>query len=773
MNFGLHELLSSCAAIIALPLFFCAPGYAAASVTDLMGFRGRGWIERLLWATALSVPLALLLAVHPGVPLAPRLTTAGFLVLAVGAAIFAFRDWRSGATPPTHWDHSATLGAWSAAALIPYVLFTTIPFSWRGRLYESSLWQDWNVRIQLVNAAIRGGNHPGNPMFAVAGQPAPLHYYYYWYVLCARLHDVVPVDARSLLVASCVGSAFALLAFALLAVKYLGPQASSYRRQGVAALLVSCLLGLDLVSFCVALFFHRSYSDLQFWLDDRSPGWLGMIVWSPHHVAGLVCCGLGTLLFIQTLHLPEKQRWVHTVLAAICFGASAGTSTFITLLFGVACFVLFLDALVRRQWVVLRCMICATVLAVLLVAPFAYRLLHTPAGSAMDTQYLAARQGQLAPPPAFGAAHLFQFSMRYKPQAAHLSASLLRRQAEKRGDSFSLAGLTKTQRWEGRLLRPPMLLLYFVAEFGFFLFVFASQVRTDFLSGVPMERQARVLWLLFGSLAVPAFLVSSGGLQSNNDFGRHAGFCLRLILLLWATPMVARFLAQWRLARQEHRSLPVRGAVRWAVAFAVIGLLGQVAQTLLLRLRFGMTHAGWLPHVVVEERIPNAPFRFGQLETALAAATADTPPDGIVQGNPDSRLQNVLLLYANRQMAADDDGCNIPFGGDAKACVPMARKLTELFGGQVPHYQGQQGIFRFNPVGYDAAAATPASFQQACSAFKLTTVIASYVDPAWWHPDSWVWQLQPLYSNRTARVFRCSAAEPSGSAQAAPPPVVH
>jgi len=742
MNFGLHELLMSCFALAALPVFFFAPGYVAASGTNLMGFRRLGWSERLLWATALSLPFALLFAVHPGISIPPRVTTLCFIACALASAGFLWRDaGRDGPRDAWGWDRYATVVAIAAVALVPYVLLSAFPLPWGGRLYESAVWQDWNVRIQLVNAAIRGGNALGNPMFAPGGQPAPLHYYYFWYVLCGRMHDVVPVSARAVFTASCAGSALSLLAFLLLAVKYFGSPRIAVRRQCAAVLLVACILGLDLVAITVTLLHGRFYSDVQFWLDDRSPGFLHMVLWSPHHVAGLVCCGLGTLLFVQALGVSRRQQLVHAGIASICFAASVGTSTFITLLFASACAVIFADALRRREWPVISTMAITAVLSVLLVAPFLHGVLLAPSG---------------APVPKAGK-HLLSFTLRYKNQSLNflwLTIKALDKTVTKHPAPTD-ANFNRLK-WLMRIFRPPYIAGLLLFDLGFFLFILVYQFRRDLRARQPMSRQARILWLMFAGIAVPGFFLNSGGLQANNDFGRHAGFCLRLIFLLWAAPPVADFLARWRESRRAHTALKLTTMTRVAVALAAIGLLGQIAEIVLVRIRFPLTDAGLLPRVVVEERVPHIGYRFAQVQQAMSAATRITPREGIVQGNPHSRLRNVYLLYTNRQMAASDDGCNTPFGGDPRLCEPMARALIQLFGGMGPHYQGAPKVFD-DRIGFDPAAVTPANFARVCSAYKLDAVVAGYVDPVWWDKTSWVWQLQPVFANSTARVFRCAS----------------
>jgi hypothetical protein len=181
------------------------------------------------------------------------------------------------------------------------------------------------------------------------------------------------------------------------------------------------------------------------------------------------------------------------------------------------------------------------------------------------------------------------------------------------------------------------------------------------------------------------------------------------------------------------------------------------------RVRVPLTDAGLLPRALVPERIPRIGFRFHQIEQAMAAADRFTPIRGIVQSDPHSRLQGIFLLYTNRQMAASDDGCNTPFGGDPEACLPLSRSLLELFGGSGRRFQGESNVFK-GAVPLQPDKISPEYATELCHRYKISTLVASYVDPAWYVSSSWVWQLPASFANSTARVIPCP--QPSASARA-------
>lgn len=736
MTYGWSELLKSGLGTLTLPCFFLAPGYLVSSLTNVFEFKKQSWIERLLWSLVLSVPVSLILAVHPGAGLSPLWTLRLFEVLFLIAMARVVWDIRHGSVAGhAPWDRYATICAVAAAGLVAYCLLAAAPLQIHQKLYESAAWQDWNVRIQLVNSALRGGSPPGNPMFAVDGVAPPLHYYYFWYVLCAQICLLTGVGARAALTTSAAGAALALMACVFLSLKYLGVSRHNLRRQCAAALLVGCVLGLDILPAIlgVVLPFRRVHPDIQLWLDDRSPSWLHLILWSPHHVGGLVCCVIGTLLVLRTKDVSGWQRAVYALLAAVCFAAAAGTSTFVTALFVLICVAVVVDAAWRREWAVVQTMIGAGVLSLLIAMPF----LHSTTAS----------QGQSH---ARGAERAIKISLRYNDQAHQVLMRYFpaKGTAQDSGHGHRHAIPLRAQ----QMTRPVLILTLFLADFGFFLFVLGDRVRRDFFSPGRMERNQRVLWLMFLGVAVPGFLVSSSPAQLNNDLGRHAGMCMRFVLLLWASPLVATYLEQFGQAplHSSRRKILLQ---RCAVAAFGLGLAGQVWQIAVNRFDIPLVEAGEAPPYTIATRMPNIGWRFHQIQLAMEAAAQASAPNAIVQANPNGRLEPVYLLYTGRQMAASDDGCNAPFGGDPSACPPIAQSLVGLFGGTGPRFHGMSNFLPQMPL--QPELITTANFDRVCHEDRLSIVVATYSDLAWRHPESWVWQRQPVYANSTSRVFAC------------------
>jgi hypothetical protein len=735
MTYTCSDLLGSTAGVCAFALFFLPPGYLLASCTRFLQFNTRIWPERLLWSIALSVPISTFLAQAAGRSLHPNLILHGFEAIALAALIrLAFDLKGQSAVYRFAWDRASLSVVGSVTVLILYCLLAPLGIQIHHRLYESSLSQDWAVRIPLVNAAIRGMVPPGNPFFAIQGHPVPLHYYYFWPVLCADVCRLTGIDAKSSLVASCVWAALALVSCIFLSLKYMGLSTTRLRRNCAVSLLVACVLGLDVIPAIIDLLLPRMrfYPDIEFWHADRSPSWLGTIIWAPHHVAGFICCMMGVLvLAVLTPETSLPRKLLHAAIAGAAFSAALGTSTYITGFFILAVALLLAERLWRREWSIASTYAAAGVLSLLLSYPFVRELLAPAAVHAATA----------------GHHHLLQLTLRGNDQARSLVTALLHPKSAFHGSKLDF------------VLRPPVILALWVAEFGFFLFVIAHRVRVDLIER-RMTRPALWTWLLFASFALPGFLLSSAGLQTNNDLGRHAGMCMHFVLILWATPMVEQFLFDRQ--RAPARSSRQRLYVAVAVATFILGLSAQLWQVVANRIYIPLVDSGRIPSYVVDLRFPHIASRMYDVRQAMEAANRYAAVDAIVQPNPQGRLEPIFELYSNRQMAAGDTGCLAPFGGDSDACAPVAQSIVALFGGSGRRHHGDSNeLFHLH---YDPAKVTPEAFDAVCREQSLAVVVASYSDPAWNNRQTWVWEKTPVFANSTARVFLCPGSSPSPDA---------
>ncbi len=723
------DLLKSLVCAIAFLPFLLSPGYLVTAV-GVMHRTRRTWVTRGLWSVVLSLPVSLLLGVALGGVLGPGWVLGCFGLLALAALLHLVRELRSPGPPlALRWDRDTRLVLGSVCLLVLYCVLGPLSVQFDHHVYESAVWQDWDVRIQMINAALRGGMPPRNPFFAVAGQAPVLHYYYYWYVLCAEVCRVTGLDAKSALVASSVWSGLGLVACLLLSLRCMGVGRKRMRAQGAVSLLLLCVIGLDVIPAVIGLFLSRPrlYPDIEFWHDDRSPSWIGSLLWAPHHVAGFVCCMTAVLLlFLLRREDGWARRASYAVLVAVCLSAALGTSSYITVLFALAIGGLIIERAWQGDWRFGLTVALAAVFSLLISYGYVHDLLFSGNVTSVDKTG-AHRLARFALRNDIQANRIylyFFYTLRHRPWPAHASALQ-------------------------RTVRALIVLGFFAVESGFYLFVLGDRVRKD-LRGSLRHRSMRWWWILFASFAVPGMLLSSSSLQGNNDLGRHAGMCARFVLIVWATPLVTRFFAD----RQRFRAAQkTKRVLVWAAATCfVLGLVTQAWEIAINRFYNPLVEARKSGTTLIAMRYPHMSTRFYDIRHAMQAAAQHSAKDAIVQSNPQGRLQPIFILYASRQMAAGDLGCASPFGGDPKLCPGLVKPLVHLYGGSGPRHQGDY----WEPkVPLDRTQVTPAYFAQVCGAEKLSVVVVSYADPVWDVPGSWVWKMKPLYANGTARVFLC------------------
>ena len=93
-----------------------------------------------------------------------------------------------------------------------------------NKLHMSVTVYDHSLRAAFVDAAVRTGVPPGNPLYWTlsatgVGHAAPMRYYYFWYVVCGVVVKIAGVSARQAMTASCVWAGFGLAAVIVLVLQ--------------------------------------------------------------------------------------------------------------------------------------------------------------------------------------------------------------------------------------------------------------------------------------------------------------------------------------------------------------------------------------------------------------------------------------------------------------------------------------------------------------------------------------------------------------------------
>ena len=296
------------------------------------------------------------------------------------------------------------------------------------------------------------------------------------------------------------------------------------------------------------------------------------------------------------------------------------------------------------------------------------------------------------------------------------------------------------------LFRGILIPLLYLCETGFYLIVLIVQFRYDFLSGRSLSPRSRALWLLAAATAFFAYFVTSAPIQYVNDLGVHAGLLLRLIYMLWGVEVISRHLAKRGNATWAPRE---RWTVGLAKAFLVLGVIMFVWQVTVDRLYLALVDRHVIPNAPPFPQSHHLAMMYADVYEAQQAASQSIAKDAVVQSNPGSKYQLIFRLYQGHRQAAGDMSCEGAFGGDPALCHTFAPGILELYGSQAhepPEFRS------YRP---QLAKMTLASMTSICQQYGISALLASRGDPAWYFPDSWVWQGQAMYGNQNVRLIRC------------------
>ena len=721
MNSTWLALAQGYAGVGGFAVFFLAPGFLLANALNLNGFRRRSRSEKLLWSLCLSLPVTTQICVLGGRFLAPPTLLTLLVTLAVAASLLLFRG-----KSPISIDKTTRIVLALTALLGLYLVFAVSDLQIGHHLYVSTVLYDWSVRVPMVEAAMRSGVPPVNGLSALNGHPAPLRYFYFWYVVCADLAHLLHLPARAALAASCVWAAWALLAAFFLALKYLLGIERNLRRSCLLAFPVLAIMGLDLLP-TLALLFSRKlhpYAEIEWWHQDRTPSFLSSAIYAPHHLAAFACLLTGLLLLAQTLANPTQPANNHptkpliaaSILAGICFASAAGSSILPTIIVTIACTVWGLDLIRQKQTRTLAALAGSAVVALALARGFLHELQDT--SGAVSTSFITLRWRN------------DDFIRGYQAKYHLLGHPILVTEA------IAQAGVLAIN----------------LFDLGFFLFVLLHRFRQD--RSRKLTPPERAMWAFALGTAIPYFFLSSASIASPNDLGVDSGFLLRLLLQLWAVPLLYQVWQDRRLTTPP----PPRGwAFSLAVAALVIGLAGEVFQVVWERTYFPLvasrTFARQLD-ILTTNHLSERLFNIREAYRAADRTFGAPSPAASIQYNPISPLQPALTFYSTHQIAAFDPGCGTGYGGDYAACLAVMPRLLALYGNT------GAGILRAR-AGNDRQDGAATSGDTAddgramCRQLHLSFLIAESLDPVWARPQSWVWTMIPVAANDTVRILRC------------------
>jgi len=184
-------------AVFALAMF--APGYCAAWLTNVCGFRERGLREQMAWSVALSLGVGTIFFVALVWVVGVAVSGWVLVALAVAAGWMMRRSVvRVDFTRGQAIGFGLVFGLW-----VVVVIGSLVDWPHGTGLAMSVTTYDHSVRVAMVGAVMRTGVVPVNPLYW-PGHDAALRYYYFWYVICGIVARLAHISARQALIASCV-----------------------------------------------------------------------------------------------------------------------------------------------------------------------------------------------------------------------------------------------------------------------------------------------------------------------------------------------------------------------------------------------------------------------------------------------------------------------------------------------------------------------------------------------------------------------------------------
>ena len=681
-------MLCACALF---PLVVLAPGYAIAWLTDLLAFRRRTLAFRIALAIPLSISLGPIVIYLLG--MWPIVAT-----WAVAAALAA-AGLRRFALPRLPGSVLALAAAWIVAAVL-----SLVDLQIDGRLYYSVIGFDYCIRSAMIQSISSWGVPARSPFF-FPGHPVTLRYHYYWLILCAVVKSLGrgSIDARQALIAGTPWCGLGLMGVIALYLRLLSPEgASNLRRRLTTAIALLGVTGLDILpTLLIVALYASGASGMIFpsveWWNEQVDGWIYTMLWEPHHLAGLIACLTGFLLLWKAPDEPGRRGLLkHSAAAGAAFATAVGSSIHVTFAFAIFLAVWGAITLWRKWLRDTAALAIAGVSAAALSIPY----LRSIAGP-----------GSGGPP------------LQWTVRSFMIPEFVMR--------AFGLR-----RPWQVALGDLVLLPLNYFLELGLFFAVGWLWWRSWREKGYPCGRRELALAAMAASSIVTCTFLRSS-LIGNNDLGWRGFLFAQFVLLLWAADLFSRW--------------PDVPRPRLLAALAVLGAIGTLYDVAILRFYPLLSDRGsvrFLNWMTPDRRL--GPRTYAVRE-AYAWVRTHTPPDAVVQHNPDVAVQDTPAgLYAGRQAAAFDMFCMSTFGGDPRQCGPIAQKLKELFSPDPP----------------------PESFAQVCRSVPVDILMAKDTDPAWQNRRSWVWSHETLFANSYVRLFSCGrpAAAAGGASQSEPAP---
>ena len=345
---------------------FCA--LAATAFFTAFGFAvGRHVLPRALalgaapvvgWAmfSAATLPVLTLVGFS-----APAVAAMAALFLIVGGGALLTESPNNGAAqkpgiPLWAYPAAALLALVPASAIVPKISATGVHLA--DPIFD-------HAKIAVIDAMMRQGLPPVDPVFGAMGVPARLAYYYLWHFSAAELALPLHISGWEADIGLTWFTAFASLTLMMAVAVWLS------ERPSAAILVVALAAGTSLRTF-LSLFFG-SFSLEPFMASPSGfAGWLFQSAWVPQHLMSASCVVAAMVLIVHFAWRPSPARFLTLVLVVVAgFESSAfvGGVTFAAAML-LAAPILYSAVQPVRRLTIAGGLAAAAVLALLIAAPF-------------------------------------------------------------------------------------------------------------------------------------------------------------------------------------------------------------------------------------------------------------------------------------------------------------------------------------------------------------------------------------------------------------------
>ena len=629
-NYTIQDIMGIFIAFSLFPLVMVIPGFLAGWFLDLFDFRKRLPLTKFTISLVLSIAISPILVYWLSYFFSTRFALIVLFTLLVIAAVIVLFSWRKNQKSARDSQTRASIKYRKQLILlvIAWVIFCTlwlVDWQFGNRLYFNYVSEDYTTRVAIIDAITRTGVPPINPSY-YPGHPAQLTFlYYFWYIL-ASLIDIAGgrwVTAYTAMIASVIWCGFVFGGAIALYLRLRSNDGSSkiYRRAliGISLFMVSGMDGVPVVGYMFASKLRYGAiwpdGDIEHW-NEQITAWIGSVAWVPNHLAAMLACLVGLMLFIYIRKKALSHQIIAAIFTGISFASALGLSVWVTLVFAVFWVIWMVVIFVQksdRRLIVL--MVFAGIISIIASGPF-----------------LAGLMGQDLIGPSI------------QPIIIEIRRFL------------PVIGFTKylpniVQQFISLIILP----INYLFELGFYFIIGLLWIR-KYLNSAWRESPFFVpeILLLIIVIIIASFFRSN--IIENNDLGWRGWLFGQFVLLIWAVDIIYPLLTKDNLFAFKLMSnkSELKKEIALLILLLSLGFFTSIMDITLLRT------SGLLIDVGITG-FPNRLSSDSQLGIRTYAARQafeyinnNLPSDVITQNNPSIAVDRPSGLYGTRQMAISD-----------------------------------------------------------------------------------------------------------------------